>query len=117
MCPFRPFPNALAARFLPQVEDGSCEPEKLGGPRRNSTKRLGSGIGCGTKSRRSCADLPEKNCITWLSKGKSHLVKFVQEGGWFAFPVRTLPLSQWPENGGWSHLHRANRWPGTPNHK
>src|SRR5438552_711729 len=68
----------VGSKDFSRGSDRSCRPEKLGGPRRNSTKRLGSGIGCGTKSRRSCADLPEKNCITWLSKGKSHLVKFVQ---------------------------------------
>jgi len=30
-------------------------------------------------------------------------VKFARKGGRFAFPVRTLPLSMWPENARWSH--------------
>src|SRR5437867_1607411 len=41
------------------------------------------------------------------SFGEIHLGRRV-----FAFPVRTLPLSKWPENARWSHYTCTNRWPG-----
>src|SRR5439155_2197656 len=77
MCPSSPF--SLAAKISRAGHSRNCEPEKLGGPRRNSGQRLGSGMGCDTKSQRSRSDLPEENCVTWLSKSKSHLVKFAQD--------------------------------------